>query len=116
MQAFGAWLQHHEALRLQQAAEHHAAACRRRVLVAWQQGMALCNRKRVLTAEGAQQHSRRMLQRGLSGWMRWTYYKHMGHVALHFRMRRLGCVVTQQWAQVRVRWYCCLLHPGLGSS
>lgn len=63
--------------------------------------MALIHRKRSLHAAAQALIRRHRLQHSLGAWMRHTYYKHMGHVALHFRVRRLACVVLREWQQVR---------------
>lgn len=67
---------------------------------AWKVGLSLAHRKRSLlaAAKGMSRHNREGC--ALRCWMRYTYYKHIAHVALHFRIRRLACVVLRQWRQV----------------
>jgi len=48
------------------------------------------------------------LKRAAAAWMRMTYYKYIGHVAVHFRVRRLGCVMLRHWLQV-----CCAISSEL---
>lgn len=62
--------------------------------------MALIHRKRSLIAAAVQMVKKHRQQHSLSAWMRYTYYKHIGHVALHFRVRRLACVVLREWQEV----------------
>lgn len=100
VQAFGAWLLAHEDAQAEKADALHASHLAARSMAAWQLAMALMHRKRVLTAAAKQLRMTWCLRKGLRGWMVFTYYKHMGHVALHFRVRRLGCVVLQEWQQV----------------
>lgn len=71
--------------------------------------MALIHRKRSLIAAAKVLVKKHRLQHSLSGWLRYTYYKHMGHVALHFRVRRLACIVLREWQEVG-DW----LHTAMG--
>jgi hypothetical protein len=68
--------------------------------MAWKLGMALIHRKRSLIAAAKVLVKKHRLQRSMSAWMRFTHYKHMGHVALHFRVRRLACIVLREWQEV----------------
>eukprot|EP00775_Hariotina_reticulata_P009297 gene9297-9462_t len=97
--AFGAWLQHHEDLRMQVAAVHDATRCNRHTLLAWKVALTVIERKRILTAQGAAMHRLWSLKKATAVWMRMTYYKHIGQVAVHFRVRRLGCVMLRHWLQ-----------------
>lgn len=100
MQAFATWKQHHEDLLQDKAVAHDNRRHTARALAAWQLGVALIHRKRSLTAAAVQQCRAHRMRHSLSVWMRFTYYKHMGHVVLHFRVRRLACVVLREWQEV----------------
>ncbi len=100
LQAFNAWKQHHEDLQIEKAVAHDYKRHSARALAAWQLGLALIHRKRSLIAAATQLVKQHRQQHSLCAWMRYTYYKHMGHVALHFRIRRLACVVLREWQEV----------------
>jgi hypothetical protein len=100
LQAFAAWKQHHEDLQYNKAAAHNARRHTGRAMVAWKLGLALIHRKRSLIAASKHLAARHRQQHSLAAWMRYTYYKHMGHVGLHFRVRRLACVVMREWQEV----------------
>ena len=106
MQAFATWKQHLEDVRWAKAVAHDSKRHAGRALAAWQLGIAYIHRKRSLIAAALQVCRKRRLQRRLSAWMRHTYYKHMGHVALHFRVRRLACIVLREWQEVCVLYRC----------
>jgi hypothetical protein len=111
LQAFAAWKQHHEDLQYDKAAAHDARRHTARAMVAWQLGLALIHRKRSLIAASKQMAGRHRLQHSLAAWMRYTYYKHMGHVGLHFRVRRLACVVMRDWQEVSSAAQAVVLAP-----
>jgi hypothetical protein len=100
LQAFGGWLIALEEARTERAEALHAAHLTARAVAAWKLVMALMHRKRVLSKAAKQLCDAWSLRKGLQRWMVFAYYKHMGHVALHFRIRRLGCVVMREWHQV----------------
>lgn len=112
LQAFAAWKQHQEDLRLEKAVSHDTWRHSARALTAWQLGLALIHRKRSLIAAAKELVKQHRLQHSVSAWMRHTYYKHMGHVALHFRVRRLACVVLREWQEVG----CCCMPPVMTCS
>jgi hypothetical protein len=89
-----------EEARTQRAEALHAAHLTARGVAAWKLVMALMHRKRVLSNTAKQLCDIWSVRKGLQRWMVFAYYKHMGHVALHFRIRRLGCVVMRAWQQV----------------
>jgi hypothetical protein len=102
-QAFRTWV--HEVDEAQQArgSALRAQLVKSRGLAAWALGVAACQRKRALLAAAVKLKESVLLAHGLRSWMAHTYYVHMEHVALHFRVRRLGCVMLQQWHKVRNR-------------
>lgn len=99
-QGLAAWVAYVEEAKEGKAALHDAARRSRLAVRAWKVGVSLRHRKRSLHAAAARLHAAGCLRRGLLAWMRHTYYKHMGHVALHFRVRRLACVVLRHWHEV----------------
>jgi hypothetical protein len=99
-QSFATWKQHHEDLQVEKAVSHDYRRHSARALVAWQLGTALIHRKRSLIAAAVQLVKKHRQQHSLSTWMRYTYYKHIGHVVLHFRVRRMACVVLREWQEV----------------
>lgn len=109
LQAFATWKQHHQDLQLEKAVAHDVKRHSAQALAAWQLGLALIYCKRSLTAAAVQLAKKHRQQHSLCAWMRFTYYKHMGHVALHFRVRRLACVVLREWQEVSGR----ARHQGL---
>lgn len=100
VQAFATWKLHHEDVQFGKAVAHNSKRHTGRALAAWQLGLAVIHRKRSLIAASNQLCMRHRLQHSVWLWMRYTYYKHMGHVALHFRVRRLGCIVMREWNEV----------------
>lgn len=107
LQAFGAWLEHHEDIQWEKAAAHHVAKFTARCQLAWKVALALIHRKRVLSAAAQDLSLWWRVRRAMNSWLRYTYYRHMGHVALHFRIRRLCCVVLREWQQVS-RFVLCI--------
>ena len=89
-----------EEARTERAEALHASHLTARSVAAWKLAMALRHRKRVLSKAAQQLCEAWSCRKGLQRWMVFAYYKHMGHVALHFRIRRLGCVVMRAWHQV----------------
>lgn len=106
MQAFAAWLEHHEDIQWEKAAAHDAAKRTAHAMLAWKVAMALIHRKRVLTGAAIELNLQWCVRKGMDSWLRYTYYRHMGRVALHFRIRRLCCVVLREWLQVSSRVPC----------
>jgi hypothetical protein len=102
-----------EEARTERAEALHATHLAARAVAAWKLVMALMHRKRVLSKAAKQLCDTWSLCKGLQRWMVFAYYKHMGHVALHFRIRRLGCVVMRAWHQVGDECcggqYCCCM-------
>jgi hypothetical protein len=115
-QAFAAWKQHHEDLHMEKAVSHDTRRHSARALAAWQLGLALIHRKCSLIAAAKQLVKQQRLQRSTSAWMRYTYYKHMGHVALHFRVRRLACIVLREWQEVGSRFSCRATCDAMSSN
>lgn len=102
LQSFAAWRQHREDLQLEKAVTHDTKRHSARALTAWKLGMAIVLRKCSLIAAAKELVKKHRQQHSLSAWMRYTYYKHLGHVALHFRVRRLACIVLRKWQEVRM--------------
>jgi hypothetical protein len=75
-------------------------------MVAWKLGLAFIHRKRSLIVASKQLAGHHRQQHSLAAWMRYSYYKHMGHLGLHFRVRRLAFVVMREWQEVS----SCLDH------
>jgi hypothetical protein len=100
LQAVGGWLMQAEATILQRGAAAEVHLSRRKVLRAWKAGVAARCRKRELTAACTELRERTLLGRCMRQWVEVTYLAHMSHVALHFRVRRLGCLAVQEWHQV----------------
>ncbi|KAF6256503.1 hypothetical protein COO60DRAFT_99985 [Scenedesmus sp. NREL 46B-D3] len=97
--AFGGWMLALEEARTARAEALHAVHLTARGLAAWKLAMALAHRKRVLCKAAQQLCGAWSVRKGLQRWMVFAYYRHMGHVALHFRIRRLGCIVMRAWQQ-----------------
>lgn len=99
-QAFGAWRQACEQQLLDDAAAQRDARLVSTGFASWRAVMARRARKRALAAAAAGAARRSALRRGMVAWMQYTYYKHMGHVARHYRARRIGCLALRTWHQV----------------
>lgn len=95
------------------AAAHDARRRSVAALAAWRLGAALRARKRALSAAASDMAARRRAAHAMLAWLRFAYYRHMGHVALHFRVRRLGCVVMRHWHRVRPEALLLERTPGL---
>lgn len=99
--ALGAWLVAREQARLALAEGHRNAALARAVLRRhWPEGAAAMRRKHELTAAAEGMAAARRVARALAVWGRFTYYKHMAKVALHWRIRRLASLVLRHWSKV----------------
>jgi len=100
VRALGGWLIAREQGRMDKAAAHRDLVVMRAVLTrGWAEGVAVRRRERELTAAADHMAARRRAERALGGWMRHTYYRHMTKVALHWRVRRLGCLTLRHWAR-----------------
>lgn len=100
MQAFGSWIMVHEDVKMDRAAALHDHVLKRNSLAGWRAFVVLMERKHRLTDAAVAMATARLLHKAVRCWMQFTYYRHIGHVALNYRVRRLGCVTLREWLEV----------------
>ncbi len=100
IRGLGGWLIAREQTRMRKAAAQRNTVVARAVLThGWPEGVAARQRKRGLAAAAADMAAANRARRAMQSWLRFTYYRHMAKVALHWRVRRLGCLTLRNWRE-----------------